>query len=125
MTTYLIAYLLISFAALGVLCKMILHIGTLLGNCPETGTAARAGSVTITTGFAAIGAGGLILISAAIPTYTVALPAVFMLALGLASLCLGLGFTHAIGSLRAVVANRPAPAAPVPAWLNEDKAPQA
>ena len=111
MTFYIIAYLLISFAALIALCKMILHIGSMLGTCPQTGAAARAAAVTIATGFAAIGAGGLVLISAMMPLYPIALPAVFLLALGFASLCLGLGFTHAVGTLRAVLAPAPERAA--------------
>ena len=123
MLIYILAYALISFAALIALCKMILHIGDMMGTCPDTGVAARAGAVTIATGFAAIGAGGLILICAMMPIYPAAMPAVFLLALGFASLCLGLGFTHAVGTLRAVVN----PAKPAPAWAKPkaDPAPAA
>ena len=81
---------------------MILRIGSLLGDCPQSGRAARAGAVTIATGYAMVGLGGIILIGAAIPLLDMdtfgLLPA-----LGLAAICLGLGFSHAVATLRAVV----------------------
>lgn len=59
--------------------------------------------MTITTGFAAIGAGGVILIGAVLPLLA-AVPLVgFLAALGFAALYIGLGFTHAIGPPRVVM----------------------
>ena len=46
---------------------MILKIGKLLGDCPVSGSAARVGSVTIATGYAMVGLGGVVLIGAVIP----------------------------------------------------------
>lgn len=98
-----ITYITLAVAALIALCIMILKIGTLIGDCPQSKTAARAAAITVATGFAAIGSGGIILIGAALPLMEdAALPA-FFLSLGFAALCLGLGFTHAIATLRAVV----------------------
>ncbi|OAN80475.1 hypothetical protein A8B82_00020 [Sulfitobacter sp. EhC04] len=100
-------YILLAFGALAALCIMILRIGAMIGTCPQTSAAARAAAVTIATGFAAIGAGGVTLIGALLPLAASGPLISFLLALGLASLCLGLGFTHAVGTLRAVLV-RPA-----------------
>ncbi|MEX0300815.1 MAG: hypothetical protein AB3N24_00190 [Leisingera sp.] len=81
---------------------MILRIGTLLGDCPQSGRAAKAGAVTIATGYAMVGLGGVILIGAAIPMLEMELLGLLP-ALGLAAICLGLGFSHAVATLRAVV----------------------
>ena len=100
-----LTYVLLAFGALIALCLMILRIGTLLGDCPQTGAAARAGAITIATGFAAIGAGGVILIGSILPLLPQEPLVAFFIALGFAALCLGLGFTHAVGTLRAVIAD--------------------
>ncbi len=102
MTLLALSYIALAFGGLTVLCIMILRIGMMIGTCPDTGPAARAAAVTIATGFAAIGAGGVILIGAVLPLTAGQPMMAFLSALGLASLCLGLGFTHAIGTLRAV-----------------------
>ncbi|MEL6888106.1 MAG: hypothetical protein AAFO86_05290, partial [Pseudomonadota bacterium] len=82
-----------------------------VGACPVTQARARAVSITIATGFAAIGAGGVIMIGAVLPMLDDAPFAALMLALGFAALCLGLGFTHAMGTLRAaLVPHQPVPA---------------
>lgn len=111
MTLLALLYVALSFACLATLSVMILRIGAMLAVCPQTGDAARAAAVTIATGFAAIGAGGVILIGALLPMFPEPALATFLLSLGLASLCLGLGFTHAIATLRAVI-NGPLPDAP-------------
>ncbi len=100
-----LSYVLLAFGALTALCIMILRIGALLGDCPQTRAVARAGAITITTGFAAIGAGGVILIGAILPLMHQKPLVAFLIALGFAALCLGLGFTHAVGTLRAVIAD--------------------
>ena len=100
MSTYFALALILTLA----LSYMIMKIGTLLGNCPASGQAARAAAVTIATGYCAIGFGGVILVGALfVGSNTIGLAGLFG-ALGFVSLCLGLGFTHAIGTLRAVVA---------------------
>jgi len=111
MTLLALSYIALAFGGLTALCIMILRIGAMIGTCPNTGAAARAAAVTIATGFAAIGAGGVILIGALLPLNAAQPVVAFLGAAGLASLCLGLGFTHAIGTLRAVMLqqNQPAP----------------
>lgn len=96
-------YIALGFGALAALATMILRIGALLGDCPQSRRTARAASVTIATGFAAIGAGGVILIGAVLPILEDAPLAAFLAALGFAALCLGLGFTQAVGTLRALM----------------------
>ncbi len=105
MFTYFILYFGLAACALIALAIMIFRIGAALTDCPITGRAARAGALTIVSGFAAIGSGGIILIAAfamvLVPGLTLA---GLMGALGLSLLCLGLGFTQAVASLRDVIA---------------------
>lgn len=109
MTYALITYFAVAVTALLALAAMILAIGKTLGDCPQTGRAARAGAITIATGFTAIGAGAVILIAATLPAFDSAAPATLG-AIGLACLILGLGFTHAVTTLRHVIDSaRPAP----------------
>ena len=96
-------YIALGFGGLAALAIIILRIGALLGECPQSRATARAGAVTIATGFSAIGAGGVMLIGAALALLAQAPMAGFLVALGFAALCLGLGFTHAISTLRAVM----------------------
>lgn len=98
-----LVYIALAFGALAALATMILRIGALLGDCPQSRTTARAGAVTIATGFAVIGAGGVIMIGTALPLLDDAPLAGFLGALGFAALCLGLGFTQAVGTLRALM----------------------
>lgn len=111
MTLLALSYIILAFGGLTALCIMILRIGAMIGTCPDTGTATRAAAVTITTGFAAIGAGGVILIGAVLPLNAGHPAVAFLCAAGFASLCLGLGFTHAIGTLRVVILQNKAPTA--------------
>lgn len=103
MITLALIYIALGFGALAALAFMILRIGALLGECPQSRATARAAAVTIATGYSAIGAGGVILIGAALPLLAEAPMAGFLGALGLAALCLGLGFTQAVGTLRALM----------------------
>lgn len=98
----LVIYLALALAVLAALDGMILSIGRRMADCPQTGRTARAASVTIATGFAAIGAGAVLLIAAGLPLLGGGLAAT-LLASGLAALFLGLGFTHAMTLLRAVL----------------------
>lgn len=98
-----ILYITLSLTTLVLLAGMIVKIGSLIGGCPDSKRAAKVGAVTVATGYAAIGAGGVVLIGAALPLLQDAPYASLMVALGLAALCLGLGFAHAVGTLRAIV----------------------
>ena len=105
MLSALIIYFGIATLMVAAMTAMILKIGQLLAECPDNGPAVRAASITIATGYAMIGIGGVGLIGACI-TFTNTLLALSA-ALGMAAICLGLGFTHAIATLRAVVQDNP------------------
>lgn len=109
MLTLALIYFNLGLGAVAALALMILRVGALLGDCPEARARAHVIAVSIATGFAAIGAGGVLLIGAALPMLVDAPFAALMLALGFAALCLGLGFTHAMGLLRAALAAAPLP----------------
>lgn len=116
MLVLLVTYVTLALGALVALSLMILKIGTLLGECPNQNPAAKAAAVAIATGFAAIGAGGVILIGATVPVLADRPYLGLMLSLGLAALCLGLGFSNAVAVLRTVLAETsddPVPAVPV------------
>ena len=110
----ILAYFTVAISTLLALAQMILTIGKALADCPDSGRAARAGAITIATGFTAIGTGAVILIAAGL-AMTRAHPADMLLAMGLACLILGLGFTHAVTTLRSVVQLAKGSAAPVAA----------
>ncbi|WP_341368171.1 hypothetical protein [Yoonia sp. BS5-3] len=98
-------YFALAACALASLSAMIFKIGEALAGCPSTGRAAKAGSLTIVTGFVAIGGGAILIIAAGVfMTLNEIAVEGAMAALGLSILCLGLGFTHAIATLRDVVA---------------------
>lgn len=115
MLTLAFVYIPVSLTVLAILTGMILYVGSLVGDCPQNRARAKAVSVTIATGFAAIGAGGVIMIGAVLPVLVDAPLAALMVALGFAALCLGLGFTHAMGTLRASLVPLPETGAPVQA----------
>lgn len=105
MTLLFTLYIGLAACALVGLSVMIFKVGDALADCPVTGRAAKAGSLTIVTGFVAIGLGGVLLIGAAAmvvpPTLTVQ---AVVTAFGISVLCLGLGFSQAIATLRDVIA---------------------
>ena len=105
MTLLVIIYFTVAFCALAGLSAMIFQIGKALADCPATGRAARTGALTIISAFIAIGTGGILLVAGGAITVLpfASLPGL-MLALGIAILCLGLGFTNAVAALRDVVA---------------------
>ena len=113
-------YFIFAYALLAALTGMILQISRKMGDCPDTGRVARAAGVTISTGFAAIGAGGAMLVGSALPIVQGGTPAV-LFATGFIAIVLGLGFTHAVTTLRLAVqplqagrvVNRPEVAAPI------------
>jgi len=100
MLAFILSFIGLSLAALVALTRMILLIGTMQQSCPENGPAARLVSVTVATGFCAIGAGGVLLIAAALPVLAEVPVVGFFVGLGFAVLCLGLGFSHAVNTLR-------------------------
>lgn len=62
MTLFATIYLVISLGTLATLSAMILKIGQLMGDCPGGSPAAYPAALTIATGYASIGAGGVMLI---------------------------------------------------------------
>ncbi len=106
------AYFLVTAISLAGLSYMIFRIGEALSDCPATGRAAKAGSLTIVTGFVAIGTGAVMIIAAGVFTALAGINVETVLAaIGVSLLGLGLGFTHAIATLRDVVAQAAARAA--------------
>ncbi|MBU2981894.1 hypothetical protein KO498_08705 [Lentibacter algarum] len=103
MLTYALVYLIAALLAVATLSFMILKIGTLLADCPQTGKNARSAALSVATGYAAIGTGGVLLIGGMLPLLRDMPEAGATLALGFAALCLGLGFTQAVGTLRDVL----------------------
>ena len=103
MLMILSAYAVVSLSVLTALGLMILKIGTMLGECPESRAAAKSAAVTVATGYCTIGAGGVLLIASVLPVMGNDAALALIAALGLAVLCLGLGFTQAVVQLRAVV----------------------
>ena len=101
--TYILLYIALGIGAVIALGHMILRIGKLMDTCPQNGPAIRVATVTVATGFAAIGTGGVVLIGALPLVLRTAPVTGLVLALGLATLSLGLGFTQAVATLQAVV----------------------
>ena len=101
----LVLYFIFALAFLAALSGMILKISRALADCPQTGQVARAAGVTIATGYAAIGGGGVALVGSALPVVQGGAPATIF-AIGFAALVLGLGFAHAVSTLRAAVSPR-------------------
>lgn len=101
--TFLIIYLALSLGLVAMLSYMLLKIGKLIADCPQQGSpATRAAAVTVATGFATVGAGAIVLIGALLPLTQSLTVGAMVLALGFASLCLGLGFAQAAAILRDV-----------------------
>ncbi len=98
----LVIYFVVAYALLAALSGMILQISRKLDDCPDTRGAARAAGVTIATGYAAIGAGGVMMVGSALPLAQGETPAT-LFAIGFVAIILGLGFTNAIITLRAAM----------------------
>lgn len=99
MTLAIMGYFAISLGMLMALTRMIVLIGRGT-ECAQAGTA-------IATGYMAIGVGGVTLIAVLIPLLTVSTDSIYigtvtLIAVGLASLTLGLGFTHAVRTLERI-----------------------
>ncbi|MDE4273605.1 hypothetical protein PXK30_00385 [Phaeobacter gallaeciensis] len=95
-------YLALALLMVTAMTLMILKISSILGDCPQSGSAAQAAGVTIATGYAMIALGGIGLIGAAMPVLDLGVWGLLP-TLGFAAICLGLGFAHAVATLRAVV----------------------
>jgi len=106
----LFTYFLIGFGILAILGGSIMRIGKIMADRPDAIPGSRAAAFAIATGYAAIGAGGVLLAAVLVPLF-VEYPLVgLLLASGLVALCLGLGFSQAVANLRGL--SRPEPAAP-------------
>ena len=117
MLIQLAVFAVISLALLAWLSHAIRRVAKALGACPDMAQGTRAGleaaALSISTGFLAIGAGGLFVIAGAMAAVDAPAPVALMSALGLGVLCLGLGFTHAVTLLRGLmVAQAPEPKTP-------------
>lgn len=96
-------YLTASLGTVLILSLMILKIGRMLADCPENGARARTAAITVATGYAAIGTGSVLLIGAVLPVFAEEATLALLPAVGFAALCLGLGFTNAVSTLRHVL----------------------
>ncbi|MGV6811541.1 MAG: hypothetical protein ACWA47_04800 [Brevirhabdus sp.] len=107
MTFALVLYFPLAIATLLALAVMILKVGQSIATCPDAAPTVHPASLTIVTGFVSMGLGGVALIGAMM--VALKLPPVLALfaASGLACLTLGVGFSHAIATLRAVTAPVP------------------
>lgn len=107
----------VTFLALGIggliaLASVLVIIGRAAANCPQIGSAAKVGTLVITTGFLALGAGAIAIIGAFLPILLEGQVNGLYLALGFLSLALGLGFSNAAVRLRDIL--NAAPAVPEP-----------
>lgn len=102
--TYLLfsTYFGIALLVLCLLALAILRIGEML---PGAAPCTRVAAMTIATGFAAIGLGAIIAVAAAIAMSDVSL-VIFLAATGGITVALGLGFSNAVTTMRAVLAKQ-------------------
>lgn len=115
MLIYIAIYTAVSLALLGWLAHAITRVANALADCPDMEAGQRAGlraaALSISTGFIAIGLGGLMAIGGALAGVNAPHVVALLSALGLGALCLGLGFTHAVTLLRGLMMPAPAKAA--------------
>ena len=107
-----ILFLSIAFAGLVSLAVVLVLIGRAAGDCPQIGGAARPATLVVTTGFAAIGTGVILLIAATLPVLMQGLVMGLYVALGLVGIALGIGFYNAAGALRDILDTAPKPVSP-------------
>ncbi|MEM7176565.1 MAG: hypothetical protein AAGD47_07815 [Pseudomonadota bacterium] len=100
--TYGIFYL-TAFLGLGALCYVLLFVGRAASQCPQSTAAARLASVVVTTGFAAIGAGAIAIVGAALPAVSIANTEPLSMTIGITAIGLGIGFWNAASLLRDLV----------------------
>ena len=105
MSDYLLYFAFISAAlvALAILANVIHKMGQALAICPKTGTAAKAGSLVVVTGFVVVGIGGISLVSAALPYIHDRADTAVLMAFGFVVIGLGIGFSQAAATLQKIV----------------------
>lgn len=96
-------YLSLAFTALSALAGVLILIGRMAQDCPETSGAARLGTWVVVTGFAAIGTGLIALIGAALPYLLGGGKSGLYLTLGMVAIALGIGFYNAATTLRDIL----------------------
>jgi hypothetical protein len=104
-----ILFLLLAFAGLAILAGVLVVIGRAAAECPQLGGAARVATLVVTTGFAALGAGAIMLIAAVLPALSSSWMMGLYFALGIASIALGIGFYNAASMLREILKSAPRP----------------
>ena len=114
-------YLTLALVALISLTLMILRIGSMMSDCSGL-PAARAASVTIATGYGAIGFGMVLMIGAGVVLFAETPFVGTLITSGFVALCLGLGFSQAISTLRAVLNTPAATAAATKPKTDKDEA---
>lgn len=104
-----LVFLVVGMGGLIALCAVLIAIGKAAADCPQIAGAARVGTIVVTTGFAAIGAGMIALIAAMLPFIMHAGFNGLYLALGIAAIALGIGFYSAATTLRDILKAAQAP----------------
>lgn len=115
---YLIIYFVAAFLLLGVLDFIIYRVGCEIARCPKAPPGAHAAALAVASGYAAIGAGGVVLAGVIVPAANEFAIYGLFVGLGVACISLGLGFAQAMANLRANLDPIPAQAsaaAPAPA----------
>lgn len=102
MTLAIVLYFPLAIATLVTLAGMILKVGKSMTTCPDASPAVAPAALTIVTGFVSMGLGGIVLIGAMMVALELDAAFTLFAGLGLACLTLGVGFSHAIATLRAV-----------------------
>ncbi|MCP4820614.1 MAG: hypothetical protein GY883_15580 [Shimia sp.] len=106
-------YLALGTGLVALMSVMILHIGAMVGDCPQSSRAAKAAARTIAAGYAVIGLGTVVLLATLLPALDLGLLGILPLT-GLVAIGLGLGFTSAVDTLRAMVQTAAMPSTAVP-----------
>ncbi|MGF1553640.1 MAG: hypothetical protein ACFBWO_14260 [Paracoccaceae bacterium] len=108
-------YFTLATGGLGAVAAVLVLIGRMAADCPQTAGAARLATLVVTTAFVAIGAGIVTLIGAALPLLAEGAATGLYVALGFALIALGVGFQIAASTLRDILAAaRPAAGSPEP-----------
>lgn len=99
-----ILFLALAFSGLAALASVLALVGRAAGTCPDSRDAARVATLVVTTGFAAIGAGLVLMIAAALPVLATGSLTALYVSLGFAAIALGIGFYTAATTLRDILA---------------------
>ena len=104
-----VLFLSIAFGDLVLLAIVLVLVGRAAGDCPQIGGAARVATLVVTTGFAAIGTGVVLLIASTLPVLMQGEIMGLYVALGLVGIALGIGFYSAASALRDLLKTAPRP----------------